>query len=80
MAKSHPAPGAPRAPRRRFNDAPFDERCCASIQFRDGSRAQCGRRRTQGRYHCWQHDAGAPPGPEETTSFRLGYMQGRGAA
>jgi len=41
--------------RRRFIDAPLAVRCIQTITLRDGSQAQCGRRRTKGK-HCAQHE------------------------
>jgi len=54
---------------RRFVDAPNDDRCQADIRLRDGSGAQCGRRRQVGdTQYCSQHrrirertDRGANP-------------------
>lgn len=40
---------------RRFFDAPPAQRCVAIITLRDGSLADCGRRRVVGRL-CRQHD------------------------
>lgn len=45
---------AVRRKRRRFVDAPQDERCAATISLRDGSLAQCGRRKKVGGL-CRQH-------------------------
>lgn len=42
--------------KRRFIDAPQDERCKYDITLRDGSGAQCGRRKVDGDY-CRQHAA-----------------------
>ena len=35
--------GSQSTPRRRFIDAPDDQRCKSTITLRDGSKAQCGR-------------------------------------
>lgn len=40
--------------RRRFIDAPQGERCKAGVTLRDGSKAQCGRRKKDGDF-CTQH-------------------------
>jgi len=40
--------------KRRFIDAPIDERCEASIVLKDGSGAQCGRRKREESF-CFQH-------------------------
>ena len=40
---------------RQFRDAPLNERCQATITLKDGSTAQCGRRRQSGKDYCWQH-------------------------
>ena len=39
---------------RRFIDAPADQRCAWTVRLRDGSEAQCGRRKT-GNNLCTQH-------------------------
>lgn len=39
----------------RFVDAPLAERCRWNITLRDGSLAQCGRRRMAGGWQCSQH-------------------------
>lgn len=39
---------------RRFIDAPTEQRCVWTITLRDGSEAQCGRRKTNGDL-CTQH-------------------------
>lgn len=48
---SEPADG------RRFQDAPAEQRCGWTIKLRDGSTAQCGRRRKFGWGYCGQHIA-----------------------
>lgn len=40
--------------KRRFIDAPSDERCAWEVTLADGSKAQCGRRHTDGQL-CTQH-------------------------
>lgn len=40
--------------RRRFIDAPSEDRCAWTIKLKDGSEAQCGRRKTDGDL-CTQH-------------------------
>ena len=40
--------------RRIFKDAPTESRCIWTITMRDGSKAQCGRRKVQGDF-CTQH-------------------------
>jgi len=40
--------------KRKWTDAPNDQRCRYDITLRDGSKAQCGRRRVNGDY-CKQH-------------------------
>jgi hypothetical protein len=40
---------------RRWTDAPTADRCGANITLKDGSGAQCGRRRKEGKLLCWQH-------------------------
>lgn len=42
--------------KRRFIDAPDSERCIATIFFKDGSGARCGRYRKLGQF-CRQHQA-----------------------
>lgn len=39
---------------RRFIDAPSEQRCSWTVTLRDGSKAQCGRRKTSGDL-CTQH-------------------------
>jgi hypothetical protein len=46
--------------RRRWTDAKPAERCVQDIKLRDGSGAQCGRRRTLGHLYCAQHLARLP--------------------
>ncbi len=45
----------PRLRTRRFIDAPTGERCEWTIRLRDGSEAQCGRKRAFGARFCTQH-------------------------
>lgn len=40
--------------KRKFFDAPADQRCEWTITLRDGSKAQCGRKKTTGQL-CTQH-------------------------
>lgn len=41
--------------KRRWTDAPMSDRCTKNIWMRDGSGAQCGRRRQPGFDLCHQH-------------------------
>lgn len=49
-----------KAKRRIYRDPPLMDRCSATIVLRDGSLAQCGRRRREGIY-CWQHAKSRAP-------------------
>lgn len=41
--------------KRRWTDAPYHDRCGAPVTLRDGTTADCGRRRQSGKLLCWQH-------------------------
>lgn len=56
---------------RRFIDAPIEERCGWNIRLRDGSGAQCGRRRLVGGRFCAQHAKMAKQG-----NLRLSVLSG----
>lgn len=46
--------------KRRWTDAPPAERCAATVTLRDGTTAQCGRRKVEGDERCWQHQRSRP--------------------
>lgn len=49
-------PTSEKTTKRHFRDAPNNVRCRADIVLRDGSKAQCGRKRSGNSIYCWQHN------------------------